>query len=76
MIAEHERVVLLTAIPEHGLVRGDVGVVVHVHGSGDGYMVEFMTLDGETVDVVTLDASQVRSIEEREIAHARKLSAA
>ncbi len=76
MISEHERVVLLTDLPEVGLERGDVGVVVHVHGDGGGYMVEFMTLDGETIDVVTLDASQVRPIEEREIAHARKLPAA
>jgi hypothetical protein len=76
MIAEHERIVLLTDLPEQGLEGGDVGVVVHVHGAGEAYMVEFMTLDGETIDVVTLEASQVRAVGEREIAHARKLPAA
>jgi len=34
------------------------------------------TLDGETVAVVTLSASQVRRIGEREIAHARVLQSA
>jgi hypothetical protein len=76
MIAEHERVVLLKDLPEQGLERGDVGVVVHVHGSGEAFVVEFMTLGGETVDVVTLEASQVRAVEEREIANARRLPAA
>jgi hypothetical protein len=47
-----------------------------VHRGGEGYDVEFMTLLGETIDVVTLIPTQVRPIEEREIAHARKLPAA
>ena len=35
---------------------------------------EFMTLDGETIDVVVLKASQVRPVGAEEIAHARPLS--
>lgn len=75
MISEHDAVALAVDLPEQGLRAGDLGTVVMVHRDGEGYEVEFMTLDGETIDVVTLFASQVRPIEEREIAHARKLSA-
>jgi hypothetical protein len=49
---------------------------VHVHKGGEGYEVEFMTLDGQTVAVSTLLANQVRPIASREIAHARALAAA
>jgi len=49
---------------------------VHIHGGGEGYEIEFMTLDGQTVAVSTLLANQVRAIGRREIAHARALAAA
>jgi hypothetical protein len=68
---EHERVVLTEDIPERGLCKGDLGTVVMVHQGGAGCEVEFVTLDGETVAVVTLTADHVRPIERREIAHAR-----
>jgi len=71
MIAELDSVVLDVDIPEKGLVRGDIGVVVMVHHEGAGYEVEFAALDGETVAVVTLAANQVRPIAHREIPHAR-----
>ena len=72
MIPELERVVLTIDLPEEGLVRGDVGTVVLVHGD-EGYEVEFVTLDGETVAVVTLSTSQVRPVVPYEIANARPL---
>jgi hypothetical protein len=53
MIRELDSVVLARDLPEHGLKRGDVGTVVLVH-AGAGYDVEFMTLDGETLAVVSL----------------------
>ena len=74
MIQELEDVILESALPEHGLQRGDIGTVVLVHQAGKGYDVEFTTLDGETVAVVTLLASQVRPAHKREIAHARELA--
>ena len=40
-----------------------------------GYEVEFTTLAGEAVAVVTLKASQVRASKAREIAHVRDLTA-
>ncbi len=74
MIKEHDRVVLTTAVPGEGLTAGDVGTVVHVYGDGRAYEVEFITLDGQTAAVVTLEASQVRSVAPREITHARLMA--
>ncbi len=76
MIKEHERVVLSAPVPAEGLEVGDVGTVVHVYKEGLAYEVEFTTLDGKTAAVVTVEASQVRTVREREITHARTLSAA
>ncbi len=70
MIKELDSVILTTDLPEYGLKRGDVGTVVLKHEPA-GYEVEFMTLDGETLAVVSLVADQVRPIGGREIAHAR-----
>ncbi len=71
MMRELDTVVLTKDLPEYGLKAGDLGTVVLVHEGGAGYEVEFMTLDGETIAVVSLFASQVRPISLREVAHAR-----
>lgn len=76
MIEELASVVLTTGMPERGLQAGDIGTVVMVHQEGQGYTVEFMTLSGDTVAVVTLPADQVRPIRANEIAHVRELLAA
>jgi hypothetical protein len=75
MISEHERVVLKTRVPAEGLEAGDVGTVVHAYGDGRAFEVEFVTLEGKTAAVVTLEASQVRPVGDREIPHARELAA-
>jgi ATP-dependent exoDNAse (exonuclease V) alpha subunit len=71
MIVELDRVILTTDISEYSLEQGDIGTVVLVHQDGKGYEVEFVTLDGETVAIVSLLAAQVRPISSREIVHAR-----
>lgn len=68
---EHERIVLTCDLAEHGLLAGDVGTVVHIHEEAAAYEVEFMTLTGQTLAVVTLRAAQIRPIAQREIPHAR-----
>ena len=73
MIQEHERVVLTTPVLAEGLEVGDVGTVVHIYRDGRAYEVEFVTLDGRTAAVVTLEADQVRPVTSREIPHAREL---
>jgi hypothetical protein len=72
MIKELDTIVLTEDLQEHGLKRGDLGTVVLVHDP-DGYEVEFMTLDGETLAIVSLYANQVRSVGKREIAQARAI---
>ena len=74
MIKELDRIVLWADLPVHGLKKGDIGTVVLVHGSGKGYEVEFVSLDGETVAVTSLLEREVRPIGRREIAHARPLA--
>ena len=72
MIGETEVVVLTVDLPAYGLKSGDVGTIVMVHGR-TGYEVEFMTLDGEAIAVVSVDATQVRPIAHREVAHVRTI---
>ena len=74
MIKEHDRIVLLKDLPEDGLQAGDVGTVVHIHRQGEAFEVEFMTLDGGTVAVVTLLSSQMRAVSKRDITHVRELA--
>jgi hypothetical protein len=76
MIKEHDRIVLTEDLPEETLKAGDIGTVVHIHQSGAGYEVEFMTLTGETITVVTLLAAQVRPLARLDMAHARQLQLA
>ncbi len=75
IIGEHDVVVLTGDVPDAGLEAGDIGTVVHVHSAGAGYEVEFMTLTGDTVAVVTLRPTQIRSVQSRDVAHARELAA-
>jgi hypothetical protein len=76
MIEELDRVVLAVDLPEHHLKTGDIGTVVLIHGDHKGYELEFVTLEGETVAVVSVYANQVRPIEADEIAHVRRLESA
>jgi len=74
MIREHEWAVLAVDLPEYGLKAGDVGTVVHIYRDGAAYEIEFFTLDGHTLDVVTVEADHVRPVSRREVMHARPLS--
>ena len=74
MINELDDVILTCDLPEHGLSAGDIGTVVLMHRRAAGYEVEFTSLDGETIAVVTLMAGQVRPVQTGEIAHARALT--
>jgi uncharacterized protein DUF4926 len=62
-------------MPENGLKAGDVGTVVHIYSDSDAYEIEFFALDGRTLDVVTVEASQVRPVSRRDVLHVRELSA-
>jgi hypothetical protein len=73
---ELERVALIQAIPEHNLEVGDIGMIVHVYGEHKGYEVEFVTLSGELVALVSVYPEQIRQLESDEIASARRVKSA
>ncbi|WP_263785028.1 DUF4926 domain-containing protein [Salinibacter grassmerensis] len=73
MIEEHNRVVLTTKESDAGLEPGDVGTVVHVYSEGEAFEVEFVTLTGDPVAVLTVDREEVRPVQSRELTHARGL---
>lgn len=62
---ELDSVVLAVDRPEWGLVAGDVGTIVHVYGADEAYEVEFTTLSGQTLAVLTLRPPEVRAVSER-----------
>lgn len=74
MIKEFDQVVLVEDLPEHKLVAGDLGVVVMIHGEGKGYELEIFSVDGRTLDVVTVAAHQVRPVSRRDVHHVRELA--
>ncbi len=74
MMKELDLVVLRHAVREHGLEAGDVGTVVHVYRGGEALEVEFVRADGNTVAVVTLDASALRPFAGSEILHTREIA--
>jgi hypothetical protein len=74
MAKELDIVVLTRDVPEQKLRNGDLGTVVLVHQDGAAYEVEFVTLDGGTLAVVTLPADAVRAATNHEIAHAREVA--
>jgi hypothetical protein len=76
MLQELERVALTDDLPEHGLKAGDIGMVVHVYGEHQGYEVEFVTVNGELVALVSVYPSQIRQLEGDEIASARRVKSA
>ena len=76
MIKELDDIILTSDLPQHGLAKDDIGTVALVHNNGEGYEVEFTTLDGETLTVATLPTSYVRPVRSGEIPHARQLATA
>jgi len=75
-IKEHDCVVLTADLRKEGLKAGDVGTVVHIHGDGVAYEVEFMTFAGRTIAVATVEASDIRPVGERDVSHVRELQSA
>lgn len=79
-ILEHGYAVVTRDIPEEGVRAGDVGVVVHIHRRpGEvapvGYMLERFTIDGESLDVVSVPADAVRATTSADVTTARPVAA-
>jgi len=56
-----DTVVLSRDLPEHGLRAGDLGAIVEVYGN-EGVEVEFVRASGQTKALVSLKATDVRSV--------------
>ena len=74
-MVEHDSVVLTRSLPEHGLEAGDVGAIVHIYRSGHAFEVEFISGDGATLAVATLDAADIRPVGAGEVLHVRSVAA-
>jgi hypothetical protein len=73
VIAELDTVALTKDVPEHGLVTGDIGTIVHLYADEDAVEVEFVRADGVTVAVLTLRSVDVRPLT-ADMLHARRLA--
>lgn len=71
---EHDTVALARDEPQQGLKAGDIGAIVHIYKDAQAYEVEFVSLRGKTLAILTLPADAVRPIAEREIASARAVA--
>ena len=79
LFKEHQQVVLTADVSGDGgeqLRPGDVVTIIHVHPGGEAYVVEFATLDGDTVDIATVLPSQTRPVTSRDLTHARQVETA
>lgn len=75
MLADRDNVVLLADLQSHGLLAGDVGVVVHVYRHSQAYEVEFARYDGSSSSTATLASGQLRPAGPRDMPHVRELPA-
>lgn len=73
MLKELDTVVLTHDIKEYGLKSGDIGAVVHCYPEGDIFEVEFVTAEGRTIAVLTLNSDDIRLMSNKEILHVREL---
>ena len=58
---ELDTVVLTHDIAEHGLEKGDMGAIVHIHPDSEALEVEFVTAEGRTVALLTLKPQDIRT---------------
>lgn len=74
-IKELDTVVLERDQPTHGLKRGDIGAVVHIYNKGEAVEVEFVSVQGETVALLTLNLEDISPMRGHAILHMRELAA-
>jgi len=65
-LRELDTVVLQRDLPAHGLRRGDLGAVVHVHGPS-AVEVEFVRASGVTQALVELSSADVRLVSDDDL---------
>ena len=76
MIKELDTVVLTHNIEESDLTEGDIGTVVHCSRDTTAFEVEFVTVEGRTIAVLTLTTDDIRLMSNKEILHVREIAQA
>ena len=74
MFKEQEQIVLTAdAFGDEGveLKSGDVGTIIHIHLNEKALVVEFLSLNGDTVAIATVLPSQARPVTNADLTHAR-----
>ena len=74
MFKEHEQIVLTTDVvgdEREKLKPSDVGTIIHIHPDEEALVVEFLSLDGDTVAIATVLPSQARPVTNADLTHAR-----
>lgn len=70
------RVILRQNMPDENLFAGDVGVIVEHHPATEfypeGYEVEFFTADGDTLTVVSVPTTLLRTATGNDVFHVRE----
>jgi hypothetical protein len=70
------RVILKQDMPEENLFAGDVGIIVEHHPATsfypEGYEVEFFTADGDTLTVVSVPETKLRTATGNDVFHVRE----
>ena len=69
-IRELDTVVMRRDFPESGVRAGDIGAVVHVYDGA--FEVEFVTASGRTEALFTVDAADVRVINDNDLPAVRQ----
>ena len=78
MFKEHNQIVLtVDVVGDEGeeLKSGDVGTIIHIHPNGEALVVEFLSLNGDTVAIATVLPSQARPVTNADLTHARTVPA-
>lgn len=74
MIKELDTVVLTRDLISHSLKKGDVGAVVHCYSEKGVFEVEFVTTEGKTIALLSLEETDIRPVGGKEVLHVRELS--
>ena len=79
-LALSQRVVLTQDLPKEGPRAGDIGVIVEHYAARadvpEGYELEVLAANGQTVAVVSVPTSAVREATEREVLSVRDMARA
>ena len=74
------RVSLAEDLPEYGLHKGDLATIVERHegkpGQETGYSLEVFSAVGETITVLVVEESKIKSVKGNEILHVRRFNRA